>query len=191
MKIIAVPNDTRTGFRIPSEYSKALFLEWLKTHNAFEITPVVEDSKEGRGYLFGAVVPSYCHWQYGIDPREPGRSDQRKFLFMRDFNNEIVENRDGDPERIPLSSKGKVRQLNETYRFYADQNGAPMPNPELYKKWKAEWSMDPRFPTFHDWLAFLGIEEDAMPSAETLAPLQDDAAPKMPEYPDNYEKPAF
>lgn len=171
MEIIAIPNEQKTAFAIPNEYQKARLLEWLKKYGSFKITPITEDSHKSRRYLHGAVEPSWAKWQYGIDPRQPGMGDVRHFLFMRDFNATIISNRDGDPERVPQSSRGMVREVLDTWSRYCEENGAPIPNPDLYKKWRDEWSMDLRFPTFHDWLEFLNIEEDAMPSAETFAVL--------------------
>ena len=168
LEIYAEPNDTKNGFRIPNEYNRARFLDWLKKYKSFKITPVVEESRVSRGYLNGAVVPSYCHWQYGIDPRELGKSDQRAYLFRRDFNGEVVTNRAGEPERIPTSLLGKTREVLDSYTRWAEENGAPIPNPDLYKKWRDEFSMNPRWAHYWDWLEALGVGDDAMPSAETI-----------------------
>lgn len=171
MEIYLTPNKEKNGITIVNEYQKARFMEWLKKYNTFKIEPVAEDSQNGRRYLEGAVVPAYVKWQYGIDPREPGKSDVRRDLFMRDFNSDIVTNRNGNPERVAVSSKGEVKNILNNYTRYAEENGAPIPNPDLYKKWRDEWSMDIRFKNFYEWLDFLGIEEDAMPSAETFKKL--------------------
>lgn len=168
LEIYAEPNDTKNGFKITNEYNRSLFLEWLKKYKALKIIPVIEDSRESRGYLYGAVIPTYCEWQYNIPAREKGKTDTREFLFKRDFNSEIIKDREGKPERVPLSLRGKTRVVLDNYTRWADENGAPVPNPDLYKTYKKEFSMDLRWPTFYDWLNELGIEQDAMPSAETL-----------------------
>jgi len=168
MEIYATPNKDRNGFTVVNNYQRGQFFEWLKKYDSFKIEPVIQESSNRRRYLEGAVIPCYCKWQYAIDPREPGKADQRRVLFMRDFNSDIVTNRNGDPERVPLSSKGEVSNILNTYTRYAEENGAPIPNPELYKKWRDEYGMDIRFKDFYSWLEFLGIEEDAMPSAETF-----------------------
>jgi hypothetical protein len=183
LKLILEPNAAKNGFHSPTEYTKARLLEWLKKYRAFEVSPVVPESQQARGYLHGAVEPAWAKWQYGIDPREPGLGETRHYLFLRDFNSVIKENRNGDPERIPQSSQGKLRELLDAYTRYAEENGAPVPNPALFKLYRDKWRIDPRFPTFHDWLAFLHIEEDAMPSAETLASLNESKPrPEYPEY---------
>lgn len=171
MELILAANETRTGFSAPSDFARARLMEWLKKYPSFKVTPIVKESRKMRGYLHGAVEPAWCKWQYGIDPRDPGRADQRHFLFLRDFNAEIIEDRNGNPERVPQSSRGKLHELLDAYTRYAEENGAPIPNPELYKLYRDEWSMDMRFASFHDWLEFLGIEEDAMPTPETLSAL--------------------
>lgn len=171
-EIQLTPNKERTGFSTRSDYQRSILQEWLRKYKLFKVVPVVTESKQSRGYLFGAVVRDYCHWQYGIDPREPGRDDARKYLFMRDFNSEIVKSRDDEPVRLPQSSKGKVRELLDTYTRWAEENGAPIPNPDLFKLYRDAWSMDMRWQSFHDWLEFLGIASDAMPSRETLSKLE-------------------
>lgn len=173
LEIIATPNEAKNGFKIESEYHKSVLKSWFGKYPAFKITPIVKESGESRRYLEGAVITAYCKWQYGIDPREPSMSDTRRYLFKRDFSNEIVKQRDGTIERVPTTSKGKAREILDTYTRWAEENGAPIPNPDLYKKWRDEWSMDKRWPTFYDWLDALGIEEDAMPSAETINQLRD------------------
>lgn len=183
MKIIAQPNKTKTGFSFKSKYTYQLFLDWLKKFKEFEIRPIRTESRKARGYLEGAIIPAYCHWQYGIDPRDRRRHEQRRFLFKRDFNYEIVNNRQGKPVRSPISSQGKAVDLANKYTEWAEQNGAPIPNPELYKLWRDEYSDDPRFPTFFEFLDFLGIECDAMPSGQTLKKLEE-SQPKI-EYPDD------
>lgn len=173
MKIILRPNEQRTGFRTSGDYTKAMLSDWLKTYNAFELSPVVVENKKKRRYLEGAVIPAYCQWQYGIDPREPGMDEARRTLFKRDFHYQVIENRNGDPERIPLSSQGKASVILDKWTTWADQNGCPVPNPELYKLWRDQWQLDPRFPTYFDFLSFLKLEIDAMPSAEALAVLEE------------------
>lgn len=185
------PNEKRNGFHIPNEADKQKLTLWLHKFQAFEITPVTVESIKARKYLHGAVEPSWCKWQYGIDPRDKGLSDQRHFLFMRDFNCEIIKNRKGDPERVPMSSRGKLHDILSTYTRYAEENGAPIPNPELYKLYRDKWRVDFRFPTYHDWLEFLHIEEDAMPSSETLNALLVNNSISKLEYPEFSGKPTI
>ena len=187
MKITAIPNSTKTGFDFPSEYNAATYRSWLKKYKLFSIEPIIEDSVKSRRYLEGAVMPAYCEWQYAINAREPMKDESRRFLFKRDFNYEVVKNRKGSPVRMPLSSKGFASFLVEQYSQWATENGAPIPNPELYKLWRDKWSMDLRFPSFFEFLDFLGLECDAMPSAQTLEKLGKE---KERDYPkETYQEP--
>jgi len=181
-------NKKRTGFSIPSEYNKSVLADWLKKYDAFDLEPRIQESKESRGYLEGGVVRAYCEWQYGIDARAGGKSEQRRFLFKRDFNYEIVEDRQGNPVRSPVSSKGKAKKVLKEYQRYSEENGAPLPNPALYNLWRDEWSMDSRFPTFFEFLDFLELECDAFPSDQTLAKLGEK---KKVHYPTEEKTPTF
>lgn len=171
MKIIAEPNKDRSAFHIPSEHSRAQLLDWFRKYDRFEITPVVDEHVPTRRYLEGAVIPAYAHWQYGIDPTEPGRDEARRFLFKRDFHYEIVKDQQGNPHRVPKSSRGEARAILEHYTRYAQENGAPIPNAALYKLYRGQWAGDPRFDSLHAFLDFLGLECDAMPSDQALAKL--------------------
>lgn len=177
LKIIALPNRAKTGFSIPSELNRAKLQDWFKKYPAFDITPRISDSIKGRGYLEGAVIPAYCEFQYDINPKETGKSEQRRMLFKQDFNSEIIKDRQGKPVKVPRTSKGKVKDLTQKYTDWAEKNGAPIPNPALFELWRDEWNSDPRFPTFFDFLDFLKLDVDAMPSVETLRKLKIDTAP--------------
>ncbi len=191
-RIYAKPNNERTGFHIPSEYNKALLLEWFKKYKGFYIEPDIAESVKGRRYLEGAVIPEYCLFQYNIDPRDPNKSEQRRFLFKRDFNYEVVNDRDGNPVRAPISSKGIANEILNTWTEWATENGCKVPNPKLYKLWKNKYKIDARFPTFHDFLAFLKIDCDAMPSSETLSVLDEDTKEMdYPEYDPEKHNPQF
>jgi hypothetical protein len=132
------------------------------------------ETRASRGFLEGAVIPAYCKWQYNIDPKAKGKDEARRYLFKKDFNYEIVERRDGQPQRIPISTKGIVKQVLERFTRYAEENGCPIPNPALYKLYKQKYSMDYRFITYQHFLDFLGLEVDSMPSQQTFDVLEPD-----------------
>jgi hypothetical protein len=133
-----------------------------------EIQVEKDESRASRGYMEGAVIPAYCEWQYNIPTRSKGYDEARRYLFKRDFNYEVVENRQGSPSRIPVSTRGKAKLVLDVFTRYAEENGCPIPNVELYKTYKEKYSMDNRFPTFHDFLDFLGLQVDSMPSKQSL-----------------------
>jgi hypothetical protein len=180
--MILEPNSTKDGFYIPSEYNKGTLKDWLKKYKAFDLTPRVEESVSSRRFLEGAVIPAYCEWQYGINARDLGKDEARRLLFKQDFNYEILENRKGVPVKSPLSSKGLASQINQTYTRYAEENGAPIPNASLYKLWRDKWRLDHRFPTFFDFLDFLELQCDSMPSDQTLKKL---GVEEKIDYPEN------
>lgn len=184
MKITLIPNENCNGFSVPSEYNKGILAQWLKKYRSFSLEPEVTETEESRGYLEGGVIPAYCEWQYGINARDPRRQEQRRQLFKQDFNYEIVKNRNGDPFKAILSSKGLAKQILTKYTRYAEENGAPIPNPALYKLWRDKWSQDFRFPSFFEFLDFLKIQCDAMPSNELLSKLIVKEE-KYIEYPEN------
>jgi hypothetical protein len=190
MKITLTPNEKRNGFSVPSEYNKGILGEWLKKYNSFKLEPDEEETRSSRGYLEGGVIPAYCEWQYGINARDLRRDTQRRNLFYTDFNFEIVANRNGDPVKSPVSSKGLSKHILGSFTRYAEENGCPIPNPALYKLWRDKWSMDFRFPTYFDFLDFLGLQVDAMPSQETLDKLKVKDTLQI-EYPESIGKPVF
>lgn len=172
MKPIKVTtNEKRNGFHIESDFTRARLHEWMKEYKWFEITPIVAESKNKRRYLEGAVIPEYCKFQYGIDPRDKSKREACRLLFKQDFHNEILMDRNGNPAKVPKSSLGKASYLLNVFTTFAEQNGCKIPNNELYKLWRDEWSMDIRFEDFYDFLFFLKLDCDAMPSNETLSKL--------------------
>lgn len=168
--IQAEPHGDTFKLSIPSEYNRLLVKDMVRSGRVtlFELVPRVRGSKKQRGYLEGAVVPAYGLWQYDLDPRQPKNAEKARDLFKYDFNYIVVAGRDKKPRRVPQSLKGKHAEVLDRYTEWAQENGAPVPNEQLYKKWRDEYSMDTRYDNYYDWLAALGLECDAMPSAETF-----------------------
>jgi hypothetical protein len=160
---------TEHGLTIPSEYNKAKVKQMVKDGTKlFELTPRIRASKKQTGYLEGAVVYAWAKYQYGLDPRDPATHDKARNLFKQDFWYEVIKDRDGNPKKTLKSLAGSHRQALDAYMEVAPENGYPIPNEKLYLKWRDEYSMEPRWSNFYDWLDYLGIEEDAMPSDELL-----------------------
>ncbi len=175
MKFLISVKDGR--FTFGSDYARRSFLDFVtKNPNQwFTLSPAKRESKKQRGYLEGGVIPAYCEWQYGISARDrtPETSTTRRFLFKRDFNGEVIKDRHGDPTRIPTSTKGVLNDVTTRYTEWAQQNGAPVPNADLFRMWRDEYSTEFRFATFFDFLDFLGVECDSMPSSATLKKLKE------------------
>lgn len=140
---------------------------------------MMEESTESRGFLEGAVMKAYCSWQYGIDPKMPRMAKTRRYLFYRDFNYDIQTQRGGEIVRLPKeTSRGNAKPIIGAFTRYAEENGCPIPNPDLYKLWYDKYSM--RFPKYWEFLEHLGLEVDAMPSPQTFRKLDDEAKVDYP-----------
>lgn len=164
---------TENGLTIPSEYNKARVKQMVKDGTTlFELVPRIRASRKQTGYLEGAVIPVWGKYQYGLDPRDPSNHERARNLFKQDFWFEIVKDRNGNPKKTTKSLKGHHRDALEAYMELAPENGFPIPNEKLYLKWRDEWSMDFRFANYYDWLHFLGLEEDSMPSEEMFNKLK-------------------
>lgn len=165
----AEPFNDSFKLTIPSEYNRLIIKDLVRNQKVrwFELTARIRSSRSQRGYLEGAIVPVYCYWQYGIDPRQPNEEKVRD-LFKLDFWYEIVKKRSGEPEKVMLSWRKQQAEVLDKYTAWAQENGAPVPNEKLYKLWRDTYSMDTRWVHYWDWLDFLGLEHDAMPSAETI-----------------------
>lgn len=167
MKILIEVKDGR--LHIPSEYNKAKIKELIKDGvKLFELTPRIRASRKQQGYLEGAVIPAWGHYQYGLDPRKPENAQLARNLFKQDFHYTVIKNRDGNPKKTMKSLKGCHREVLDKYTEWAQENGGVIPNESLYKKYRDEYSMDIRYSNYYDWLNALGLEVDSMPSAETF-----------------------
>jgi hypothetical protein len=164
---------TENGLTIPSEYNRAKVKQMIKDGTTlFELTPRIRASKKQTGYLEGAVIFAWAKFQYDLDPRNPHNHEKARNLFKQDFWFEIIKDRNGNPKKTLKSLAGSHAEALNTYTEQATENGFPIPNEKLYLKWRDEWSMEPRFSSYYDWLNFLGLDEDSMPSAETFKKLE-------------------
>lgn len=166
----AEPYGNSFKLTIPSEYNRLRVKDMVINEKVtlFQIMPRIRASRNQRGYLEGAVVWVYANWQYGLDPRKPENHETARNLFKQDFNYKIVNDRNGNPVRIPESLRNKQTEALDRYTSWAQENGAPIPNEQLYKLWRDKYSMDPRWQNYWDFLEELGLEHDAHPSNETL-----------------------
>src|SRR3990167_9428096 len=167
-KILAQPNKEKTAFFIASQYSRALLLEWLKKYKWFEIVPRANQSRKARAFLEVAVIPAWGKFNYGLDPRKPKDVEEARELFKQDFHYRIMKGKDGTPKRIGKSLSNVHTDILNKYSEYAEANGAPIPNSELFIRWRDEFSSDPRFNNYYDFLDAIGLEVDSMPTRETF-----------------------
>lgn len=169
--LTAEPHKDSFKLTIPSEFNRIRIKELVKNDGVkyFELRPRVRASRKQQGYLEGAVIWVYAKWQYGLDPRKPETHEQARYLFKRDFHYDVVKDKDGKPQRVPKSLRKKHAEALDTYVNWAQENGAPVPNEQLYKLWRDEYSMVPTWEHYWDWLDQLGLEHDAHPTRETIA----------------------
>lgn len=166
---------TENGLKIPSEYNRARVKQMVKDGTTlFELTPRIRASRKQTGYLEGAVIFAWAKYQYGLDPRKPENHEKARNLFKQDFWYEVIKDKNGNPKKTVKSLKGSHKEALNNYTDLAEQNGYPIPNEKLYLKWRDEWSMVPQWSDYYNWLDFLGLEEDSMPSAETFKKLNND-----------------
>lgn len=163
------------------------FVEYLSENEGTKLEITTPETKASRKFLEGAVVDIYCEHKYNIPRRQKNRK-QKRMLFYRDFNFDIITNKDGDPIKVPKeSSKGMAQQVLKAFNEYAIRDMCPVPNPELHKTWNKKYSMDLRFDCYYDWLDFLEIEVDAMPTNEIFKKLYEEKV----EYPEGDFDPNF
>lgn len=163
---------TENGLKIPSEYNRAKVKQMVKDGTTlFELIPRIRGSRKQTKYLEGAVIFAWAKYQYGLDPSDPKTHDKARTLFKQDFWYEVIKDRDGNPKKTLRSLKNSHKEALDAYMELAPENGYPIPNEALYKKWRDEYSMDTRWSNYYDWLDYLGLEEDSMPSAETFKKL--------------------
>lgn len=161
---------TKNGhLTIPSEYNKLKVKQWVKDGvTLFELTPRVRGSRKQQQFLEAAVVPAWAHFQYDIDPRDPSKRELARTLFKQDWNYTVVKDKSGNPRRVAQSLKNRHREVLDRYMNEAPENGFPMPNNELYLMWRDQFSMEPKYADYYDWLDALNLDVDSMPSKETL-----------------------
>ena len=164
---------TENGLTIPSEYNRAKVKQMVKDGTTlFELTPRIRASKKQTGYLEGAVIFAWAKYQYNLDPRNPDNHEKARNLFKQDFWFEVIKDRDEKPKKTLKSLAGSHAEALNAYTEIATENGYPIPNEKLYLKWRDEWSMIPKWSCYYDWLDFLGLEEDSMPSDQTFKKLE-------------------
>lgn len=163
---------TEKGLVIPSEYNRMRIKQMVKDGTKlFELTPRVRSSRKQQGFLEAAVIPAWGHFQYGLDPRKPENAELSRTLFKQDWNSTVIKDKDGKPRRVAQSLSGKHAMVLNKYTDEAEQNGFPIPNNELYLTWRDEYSMEPKWGNYYDWLDALGLDVDSMPSKEVFSNL--------------------
>jgi hypothetical protein len=139
-----ITQDLKLDFR--SQLNEYKFKEFHKKNPnvIFELKPRQKISPEARGYFEGALVPAYCDWAEGLNPLDKNDNDAVRELFKREFNGRWITGLDGQKVKVgqstTLFSRRDFREVFiDKIVTYFMENQIPIPNPDLYKKWRDEW----------------------------------------------------
>jgi len=106
---------------------------------AFELVPLLPESKEQRGFFEGAVCPLLTFYQEGMDYKNYHDREKVRQWLKIEFNGEMVDI-GGKIHTIAQSTKNVLNQgFLERVIAYIEENYAPpsnVLNPEKYKYWK-------------------------------------------------------
>lgn len=90
MKITATVNEAKNGFHIPSGHNKAVLKDWMKTYKCFEITPVIPESRQQRGFYHGAICALYAFFHDTLDHRDNQHIKTVHEWLKLEYNGEYV-----------------------------------------------------------------------------------------------------
>lgn len=162
-----VLNDGKPAMSFGEHGNDIPFRTWMRKNigKFGTIEPRDKITKEARGYFEGALVPSYIQWT-DKDPNNRDEQENIRELFKLEFNGMVIDGLDGTPKKVGRST-AKLSQLEFREDFVAKiveyfvENNIPVPNPDLYKKWKDKWSHDDPLSTFWQFLKKYNIKCDA------------------------------
>lgn len=132
------------------------------------ITPDLVESKHLRRYFEGGIIAALCEYTDGYDRRNPADREAMRDLVMREFNGELRHDLHGRTVRVARPSKGReaLNALVERVTDYMAENGIPVPDPALFKRWRDEFSSDVW--DFYDWLDMHNLRPDGSVRAVEL-----------------------
>lgn len=158
MKFLAwLTKEGKLEFR--SEYNRARFIDYAKKNGpvVIELKPRDKITPEARGYFEGALVPAYCEYQEGLNPLNKDDLDAVREMFKAEFNGRWIVDINGKPKKVGRSTTTLTRQeFREVFIQkivdYFMENQIPVPNPDLYKKWRDQYFHREPELTFWQWL---------------------------------------
>lgn len=122
------------------------------------------ESQDLRGYFEGAIVPEICQsWEW-CNPQSADDLVACRELLKTEFNGRWVPTPSGGRRKVAMSSKTqKVLRpmVNRITQWMAEQ-GIPIPDPNLYKKWRDSGLMADAG-SYREWLQMQGIKSDGTP----------------------------
>ena len=160
-----------SGLSFGSGANRARWLDFARKNRDkwVRIEPQEKVSPEARGYFEGAVIPAFCDWHDQLDSDNPADRQAARDWFKAEFNGRVVRGLDGQPVKIPkgstndLGRRGFREEFVEKIVRYFEENQIPVPDPELYKKWRDEFAFDNPLETYREWLVRNGLKADGTP----------------------------
>lgn len=124
-----------------SEYTKKAFIDFLRENEdmRMEITSLLPESKNMRGWFEGGVVPFITYFQDGMNHRDYKDIYKVREWLKTEFNGDIVV-LGGKQHRVTKSTKNLLKGFIERVMEWAEEQGYPtnLLNPDEYKRWRDE-----------------------------------------------------
>ncbi len=154
-----------------SDYQKASMHDYCKDHEGdyLDVRPKKQIKQGQRGYIYGALAPTYCDWSENYDSKNPDHVDEAAELLLAYAFGETLNGIDGKPVTIRRSTKNDDMDSDE-YKFgkdkiveYFEHHSIPVPDPALYIRWRDEWSFEDPELTYWQWLEKKNLNPDGSP----------------------------
>lgn len=159
------------GLDFVSRYNQNRFLAFCRENPnvRLRITPDLPESRLLRRYFEGGIIAALCEYTDGYDRRNPADREAMRDVVMREFNGELRPDLHGNMVHVARSSKGReaLNALVERVTDYMAENGIPIPNPDLFKRWRDEFSGEVW--DFYDWLDMHNLRPDGTMKSSELA----------------------
>lgn len=141
--------------------------QWMQDNEGklLEVSPRDKISKEKRGYFEGAIIPAYCEWHDALDPNNPDHRAWVREELKTEFNGVTIKGISGTPHKVAQSttvlSNDQFGAFIERITRYFEENEIPIPDTELYKRWRDTFSFD--YPDYWEWLSATNQNADGTP----------------------------
>lgn len=142
--------------------------EYCKEHEGdyLDVRPKKQITQGQRGYIYGALAPAYCEHSENYDPLNLDHVEEVAELLLAYAHGETKTGIDGKPLTLRRSTKSDDMD-SEEYRIgkekivhYFEEHSIPVPDPELYKKWRDEWSLGEPDLNYWQWLLKNNLNSD-------------------------------
>lgn len=138
MKFYAIAQNGRLNM---NEYTKKAFIDFLRENEdmRMEITSLLPESKNMRGWFEGGVVPFITYFQEGMNHRDYKDIHKVREWLKTEFNGDVVI-LGGKQHRVTKSTKNLLKGFLERVIEWAEEQGYPtnLLNPDEYKRWRDE-----------------------------------------------------